>query len=216
MATPLVALSCMALIWEALHEHGEQRPRAALISALLINGTINHSSPTDGPGFDYQQGFGRIYINTCIAITTQSTFVKGGNAAESKVPALRLTPDAVRRWTSPVIPVPGSGRNWLVVTLVYPDKGATFLQNDLNLVIRTGDVEKHGNMGSDVGFDHTSKIPCLFNHRELEQTVMVDNVERIVRENVPDTTVNTVVQAYNFLIPAAEQAFAVTWSFRAV
>ena len=56
MASPLVA-GCVALIREALQEHGNQQPSAALVKALLINGAVSYSSP-NGPGFDGQQGFG--------------------------------------------------------------------------------------------------------------------------------------------------------------
>lgn len=175
MATPLVA-GCIALIREALQKRGKQQPSAALVKALLINGAVSRSSPA-GPGFDYEQGFGRVDVNSSIAMIKQSAhcgFVDGGNKLETgpyDVPALRLTSAADRSWQSPAIPVP-SGRNKLVATLTYPDKSGALLQNDVNLVVRAGDVERHGNMGSDTGFDHTSKslFLCLKGSLFLEMS----------------------------------------------
>lgn len=161
MATPLVA-GCVALIREALQEHGKQHPSAALVKALLINGAVSYAS-SNGPGLDGQQGFGRVDINSSIAMIKQFAFVEGGSKLEARtcdVPALRLHPVTDSRWESPAIPVP-SGRHRLVVTLTYPDAPGALLQNDVNLVVRAGEVERHGNMGTDMGFDHISKLSCL-------------------------------------------------------
>lgn len=214
MATPLVA-GCVALIREALQKHGKQHPSAALVKALLINGAVNYSSP-NGPGFDGQQGFGRVDINSSIDMIKQSAFVEGGSKLETtswNVPALRLIPVTDSRWKSPAIPIP-SDRNRLVVTLTYPDAPGALLQNDVNLVVQAGEVERHGNMGSDMGFDHTSKLLYLFHGTSADRTA--DNVERIIWNDVPGTTVTIVVQAYGFTKSAPEQAFAVAWNIRAM
>ena len=214
MATPLVA-GCVALIREALQEHGKQQPSTALVKALLINGAVNYSSP-NGPGFDGQQGFGRVDINNSIAMIKQSAFVEGGSKLEATtcdVPALRLTPVTDSRWKSPAIPVP-SGRNRLVATLTYPDAPGALLQNDVNLVVRAGEVERHGNMGSDMGFDHMSKLSCLVHGTSADRTA--DNVEKLIWDDVLGTTVTIVVQAYAFTKPDSEQAFAVAWNIRAL
>ena len=214
MATPLVA-GCVALLREALYEHGKKQPSAALVKALLINGAMNHSSP-NGPGFDNQQGFGLVDIDSSIAMIKQSTFVEGGSKLEATtrdVPALRLIPVTDKRWESPAIPVP-SGRNKLVVTLTYPDEPGALLQNDVNLVVRAGEVERHGNMGSGMGFDHTSKLPCLVYDTSADRTA--DNVEKIIWDDVLGTTLTIVVQAFGFTNTASEQAFAVAWNIRAL
>lgn len=67
---------CMALIREALREQGKQKPSAALVKALLVNGAVNHSGPIDGPGFDDQQGLERVDVGSSIAMTKQSAFVR--------------------------------------------------------------------------------------------------------------------------------------------
>jgi len=214
MATPLVA-GCAALIRESLQEHGKQQPSAALVKALLINGAVNYSSPY-GPGFDAQQGFGRVDIDRSIAMIKHSAFVEGGSKLEATkcdVPALRLIPVTDSRWTSPAIPVP-SGRNKLVVTLTYPDEPGALLQNDVNLIVRAGDVERHGNMGSDMGFDHTSKFSYLV--RGTSADCSTDNVEKVIWDDVLGTTVTIVVQANAFTKTISEQAFAVAWNIRAL
>ncbi|KAK7419950.1 hypothetical protein QQZ08_010653 [Neonectria magnoliae] len=72
MATSLVA-GCVALMREAVQKkNGKQHRSAALIKALLVNGAINYSSP-DGPGFDYQQGFGQVGIDKSIAMIENGT-----------------------------------------------------------------------------------------------------------------------------------------------
>ncbi|MCJ1282094.1 hypothetical protein MMC26_001417 [Xylographa opegraphella] len=197
MATPLVA-GCAALIREVLQERGKEQPSAALVKALLINGAVNHSSP-NGPGFDNQQGFGLVDINRSIAMIKQSTFIDGGNRTEATtydVPALRLAPATDSRWESPAIPIP-SARNRLVVTLAYPDAPSALLQNDVNLIVLADGVERHGNMGDDQGYDH------------------INNVEKVIWDDVPAPTATIIVQAYAFTKPDSEQAFAVAWTVQA-
>lgn len=159
-ATPLVS-GCVALLREALEEYGKRHPSAALVKALLINGAVNHSCQNEF-GFDGLQGFGRIDVDRSITMIKQSTFVEGGSRFETTqhdVSALRLTPTTESWWESSAIEIP-NGRNRLVATLAYPDEPGALLQNDINLVVKVGEVERHGNMGSEVGFDHTSKLLC--------------------------------------------------------
>ncbi|RSL44902.1 hypothetical protein CEP53_011011 [Fusarium sp. AF-6] len=59
--------------------------------------------------------------------------------------------------------------------------------------MRAGGVERHGNMGTDQGFDKTS-----------------NNVEKIISDNVPGTTAVIVVREAGFTKPNSEQSFAVT------
>lgn len=157
MSTPLVS-GCAALLREALQEKGKQHPSAALVKALLVNGAVNYSSPY-GPGFDYEQGFGRVDVDSSIAMVHRSGFVEAGSKLESTqydVDALRLTPPVNKTWESPPIALP-EGSNKLRVTLTYHDPPGALLQNDVNLIVRAGDTERHGNMGSDSGFDAISE-----------------------------------------------------------
>ena len=157
MATPLTA-GCVALIRQALQECSKQQPSAALIKALLVNGAVNYSS-SSGLGFDYEQGFGRVDVDSSIAMITQSTFIEGGSKFETTkydVSGLSDSPASARQWESPGIAIPSGGRSSLAVTFAYPDPPGALLQNDVNLIVRTGGFERHGNMGSGTDFDHTS------------------------------------------------------------
>lgn len=158
MSTPLVA-GCVALLREELQAVGKQRPSAALIKALLINGATR-----DGigkPVFDYEQGFGRVNVHASIAMIQAASFVDGcGSKLEDTaqdVNCLLVVPEEAKTWQSTALAVP-SGRNRLAVTLAYPDVHGVLLQNDVNLIVRAGNVERHGNMiAGDQGFDKTSK-----------------------------------------------------------
>jgi len=188
MATPLVA-GCVALLREALQDlHANMCPSATLIKALLVNGAINFSGKL-GPGFgyDYEQGFGRVIIDSSIAMIRNGTFVDGrgrggsgtGTAACGEgendaggrgstrfdIPGLIQTgTDAQRRWESSEIVVPpGLGRSRLVATLAYPDPSGTQLHNVMNLIVVSGGASRHGNMGRNGGdaFDNLSKPPLF-------------------------------------------------------
>jgi hypothetical protein len=157
MATPLVA-GCVALMREALQKIQKHHPSAALIKALLVNGAVNHSSP-DGPGFDYEQGFGLVDVDASIDMIEKQTFVDGGNKLEKSkwdAPLLSNIQKEDGEWKSHEIPLP-SGRHRLAVTLAYPDPAHALLQNNVNLIVRAGREERHGNMGTDQGFDKISK-----------------------------------------------------------
>ncbi|KAJ3533474.1 hypothetical protein NM208_g7968 [Fusarium decemcellulare] len=200
MSTPLVA-GCVALLREALEEHGKKHPSAALIKALLVNGAVNYSESLGlGVGYDYEQGFGRVDVDSSIAMIRQSSFIEGGSILETTqfdVSALRQLPESQRKWFSPEIPVP-SGRNRLIVTLAYPDPASIFgeLQNDINLIVRSAGAERHGNMGKGRNCDHTN------------------NVEKVIWENVPGKTFKIVVSVYSNLKPKDPAAFAVAWDIR--
>ncbi|EKJ71010.1 hypothetical protein FPSE_08795 [Fusarium pseudograminearum CS3096] len=109
MSTPLVA-GCVALLREALEEHGKEKPSAALIKALLFNGAVNFSEQLGlGLGYDYDQGFGRVDIDSSISMVKLPFFVDGGKLFEDTqfdVAPLRQVPEEERRWTSSIIPVP--------------------------------------------------------------------------------------------------------------
>ncbi|KAJ4250575.1 hypothetical protein NW762_011834 [Fusarium torreyae] len=200
MSTPLVA-GCVALLCETLQEHGKKHPSATLVKALLVNGAVNYSERLGlGLCYDYEQGFGRVDIDSSISMVKLSSFFDGGNVFEVTdfdVPVLRQTPEIEKGWSSAQIPVP-SGRNRLTVTLAYPDKAAQsgLMQNNMNLIVLSGGAERHGNMGKALGFDHTN------------------NVEKVVWENVPGDTFKIVVSIFNNVDVKAAASFAVAWDIR--
>ncbi|KAI1323312.1 subtilisin-like protein [Xylariaceae sp. FL0255] len=210
MATPLVS-GCAALIREALQKHSKMwRPSAALVKALLINGAVNYNAIQNKSdlGYDYEQGFGLVNVDSSIAMVEQSSFVDGSisdNASQKNlfptahdVPTLCLLPETSRSWVSPPIPIPND-RNRLAVTLTYPDLPGALLQNDVNLIVRAGDAERYGNMGSSgTEFD------------------TVNNVEKVIWEDVPGSTITIIAQANSFTKTDVDQSFAVAWDFRAL
>ncbi|KAJ1324699.1 serine protease AprX [Microdochium nivale] len=236
MATPLVA-GCVALLREALQDlHDNRHPSAALIKALLVNGAINFSGKL-GPGFgyDYEQGFGRVIIDSSIAMIRNGTFVDGrghgggGDGTDSgdtgrgvdkgeaegeeekegcrgasrfDVPGLIQTgTDAQRRWESGAIEIPADlGRCRLVATLVYPDLAGTHLHNVMNLIVVSGREFRHGNMGRNGGSASDN----------------LNNVEKVLWDNVPGSTFKVVVRVENNWKPRLPASFAVTWDLRAM
>ncbi|KXJ85350.1 peptidase S8/S53 domain-containing protein, partial [Microdochium bolleyi] len=187
MSTPLVA-GCVALLREALADiHGKTSPSAALIKALLVNGAVNFSNK-EGPGlgYDYEQGFGRVVVDSSVAMIRNGTFVDGGGARSQK-------------WDSGEIQVPASlGRCRLVATFTYPDAPGGALQNSMNLVVQSGGEARHGNMGrnGDGAFDN------------------INNVEKVLWDNVPGSTFRVVVQVHNNFRPRVPASFAVAWDLR--
>ncbi|KAH6684817.1 peptidase S8/S53 domain-containing protein, partial [Plectosphaerella plurivora] len=203
MATPLVA-GCVALLREALMDlHGNKSPSAALVKALLVNGAVNFSGKL-GPGFgyDYEQGFGRIMIESSIGMVRDGTFVdgRGGDSTVHNVPGLIQTgTEAQRRWESGDIAVPaGLGRCRLVATLAYPDPAGEKLHNAMNLVVESGGASRHGNMGRDGGdgFD------------------TANNIEKVLWDNLPGPSFKVVVKVDNNWKPHEPASFAVAWDLR--
>ncbi|RSL76623.1 hypothetical protein CEP51_009791 [Fusarium floridanum] len=158
MATSLVA-SYAALMRKASQEKRKHHPSAALIKALLVNGAINHSRP-NGPGFDYEQGFGLADVDTSTDMIEKGTFVDGGNKFEKSRWDAHLLSNIRKEdeeWKSHEIALP-SGRHRLTVRLAYPDPKLPLLQNNVKLIVGAGGEERDGNMGNDQGFDKTSKF----------------------------------------------------------
>ncbi|WP_371572279.1 hypothetical protein [Streptomyces sp. NBC_01314] len=77
------------------------------------------------------------------------------------------------------------------MTLVWTDPAGAALQNDLDLVVRAGGQERHGNMGAGPGFDR------------------VNNVEQVHWRDMPAGEAEVVVSAHR--ITRFAQPYAVAW-----
>lgn len=147
MACPLVA-GCCAVIRGCLVENGVHTPSAALIKALLVNGTVEmkgqYTSKEIGPPPDNNAGFGRVNLSNSLGSIVPESNEAGGYGDG---PALddRGTPPQPHTFK---IPVPENGPTTLKITLVWTDPAGSKLQNDLDLIVTApdGKTEMHGNV----------------------------------------------------------------------
>ncbi|KAK0609110.1 hypothetical protein DIS24_g12491 [Lasiodiplodia hormozganensis] len=189
MATPLVS-GCAAVLREVLVKNGIEKPSAALLKALLINGafTLHHAHSA-------KEGFGRVNLNNAIILPNQTEhagFVEGQplkDRGESRTITLTIPP------ASALEAKQASANDNVItlkVTLVYTDRPGEGLQNDLNLIVKTPDgIERHGNMGTAEEFDR------------------YNNVEQIVWRDIPQGKVEVTVKAARVLTD--QQDYALVW-----
>lgn len=140
MATSLVA-GCATVVREYLINKGIERPSAALVKAMLINGAdslIGHSTPSEmGSVPNAHQGFGRVNLVATIVDPDLQVFRYWDEAAaldSGEEQHLCVTP------TTPA--------KRLKVTLVWSDAPGETLQNDLDLTVVAGGVTRLGNAAS--------------------------------------------------------------------
>jgi hypothetical protein len=182
MATPLVA-GCCALIREYLIGNKQMAaPSAALVKALLINGAKaidGQYIPTEtGQVPNFADGFGRVDMQACL----------GGGAGQ--VVVLRDESQALdtNDQQTVTVQVP-DGASELKATLVWTDPAGEALQNDLDLIVRAGGQERHGNVApGSAAFDR------------------VNNVEQVLWPNPPAGEAQVVVRA--FRVARSPQSFA--------
>jgi hypothetical protein len=184
MATPLVA-GCVAALRQALVRSGTV-PSAALIKSLLVNGAVElpgQYSPSEaGASPNGNSGFGRVDLERAI-----SAAVGAGRAGfEESGP---LTQGAEETFA---IDVPDDGTlRTFKITLVWTDPPGAALQNDLDLIVRVGGQERHGNAGTSTRFDR------------------VNNVEQVSWTGIPAGTAQVIVRA--FRITRFPQPYALSW-----
>jgi hypothetical protein len=170
MATPLVA-GCAAVMREfAIKKKSIAKPSAALIKALLINGARNIGGqyvPSEaGVIPNIHQGFGRVDV---AAITGSTQLL----AVKDEATALDTGQEQTVTVTVP------AGAAAIKVTLVWTDRPGEGLQNDLDLIVRAGGSERHGNQAATAtAFDRTN------------------NVEQVIWDHPPAGNMDIVVRAF--------------------
>ncbi|GAB7184833.1 hypothetical protein ATKI12_4664 [Kitasatospora sp. Ki12] len=183
MATPLVA-GCVAVLRETLVKNGTPDPSAALLKAMLINGAEDlpgQYQPTEaGASPNNNSGFGRVNL-------TRSVVLPGNGGRAGFADEAELEQDKERGFH---IPVPEAGHT-LKITLVWTDPPGAGLQNDLDLIVRAGGTERHGNMGTGPGFDRAN------------------NVEQVHWDGIPAGDAEIVVRAHR--ITKFAQPYALAW-----
>lgn len=177
MAAPLVA-GCAAVTREYLaREHQLASPAAALVKALLINGARNIAGqyvPTEAGALpNNAEGFGRVDMAAILrpAAPGQSILLRDEGTAldtnEEEATTATVPPGAVS----------------LKVTLVWTDPAGEALQNDLDLIVRAGGTERHGNAApASMAFDR------------------VNNVEQVVWDAPPAGNIEVVVRAHRITL----------------
>ncbi|HEX8520495.1 MAG TPA: S8 family serine peptidase, partial [Pseudonocardia sp.] len=149
MATPLVA-GCAAVLREALLAGGVE-PTAALVKALLVNGAgelPGQYTPSEaGRSPNTSSGFGLVDLAASVAAVAGrggAGFREGGALDQGEEDAF-------------TVDVP-AGASTVKVTLVWTDPPGAALQNDLDLIVRTGGAERHGNAGETARFDRANNV----------------------------------------------------------
>jgi subtilisin family serine protease len=186
MATPLVA-GCVANVRAFLRTtHGLTKPSAALLKALIINGARDLAGqyvPSEAAEIpNNNEGFGRVDVQavvgpygtgeTVVFFDEQVALDTGGNAEKAVTVPL--------------------GAKILKATLVWTDPPGEGLQSDLDLIVKVGSQERHGNMpAGSADFDRTN------------------NVEQVVWTSVPVDTCKVIVAAHRVTLEPQKFALVI-------
>jgi subtilisin family serine protease len=195
-ATPLVS-GCAAILRQVLQSKGLERPPAALLKAVIINGADKL------PGVDIEaQGFGRINLQSSVAML-QSLPIMPKQRIDSSLSSLGgsligapLKEGDKLEFT--LAPAQMSDELELKIVMVYNDIGARAIQNNLNLAVIdsvTG-VTKHGGISDD--------------NIDLQ-----NNVEQVIWYPAPKVPTTIRVTAQKIFKMGDEQDFALAWSVSA-
>ena len=188
MATPLVA-GCAASVRAFLrNKKGVNKPSAALIKALLINGARDIAGqyvPSEaGSTPNNSEGFGRIDLQAVIGPWAAN------ETLQFKDEGAKL--DTGQR-ADITITLAAAGN--LKATLVWTDPPGEGLQSDLDLIVKVGNVERHGNMPA--------------NSQQFDRK---NNVEQVMWSQVPAGTVTVSVVAFSIAVAPQNYALVVRTS----
>jgi hypothetical protein len=175
MATPLVA-GCVANVRAFLRTtHGMKKPSAALLKALIINGARDLSGqyvPSEtGAIPNNNEGFGRVDVQAVVgpyAPGETLVFFDEDKALD------------VGQQSSQTVAVP-PGAKLLKVTLVWTDPPGEGLQSDLDLIVKAGTQERHGNVAAgSAAFDRTNNVEqVVWNHLPVGSVTVTVAAHRV-------------------------------------
>lgn len=216
MACPLVA-GCCAVLRETLVDNGYAdevngviNPTCALIKALLINGAYpitGQYMPTEVISLpNNHSGFGRVNLAGSVILPNQGAPagfhvgimdddpIKLPIPIPKKEPTVHLQDGEAPQPAAPTTPLT------LKVTLAYSDAPGAALQNDLNLIVVTGNKERHGNQGAhEYNVDSTNGFD------------RVNNIEQVIWEGITGDEAVIVIKGYR--LTTDQQPFAYVWRF---
>ncbi|HVQ35887.1 MAG TPA: S8 family serine peptidase, partial [Pyrinomonadaceae bacterium] len=179
MATPLVA-GCVAVLREFLAEkHQITHPSAALVKALLINGArdiVEEYSPNQSGSIpNCAEGFGRVDMRATVGpFEPQERIIFQDEAPQMEQKGQQ---EAIKLHLGPATSL-------LKVTLVWTDFPGRGLLNDLDLIVRSANEERHGNKEPGASdFDRTN------------------NVEQVIWANPPEGELEIIVSAFHIWEP---------------
>ena len=152
-ATPMVS-GCAAILRQILQRQGVEKPPAALIKALIINGADKL------PGVDIEaQGFGRVNLRSSVDMLQSPPVKADGISSSGKaLPAaggalmgLPLKQGEKLEFLIHPDDVAPAGESELKITMVYNDIGGAAIQNNLNLAVieSASGIVKHGGISED-------------------------------------------------------------------
>ncbi|KAK3398179.1 peptidase S8/S53 domain-containing protein [Sordaria brevicollis] len=184
MATPLVAGVCAVLRGALASKAKLDRPSAALVKALLINGAVDLGRPQT------EQGFGRVNLAQGLLPITHGLGPSEMVCGFADVGM--STGEKLKEWEEWKHVVYTSSLQWvskIKVTLAYSDRHGMAIQNKLSLKVMAGNEE-----------------------RQFE-SVVENNVEQIEwnLDNKVLDTVTIIVRADRIARLRDSQAFAVVW-----
>jgi len=186
MATPLVA-GCVANVRAFLRtSHGNAKPTTALLKALIINGARDLTGqyvPSETGGIpNNNEGFGRVDVQSVVG-----PYPAGETVTFFDEETALDTGETEQR----VLTVAASSTG-LKATLVWTDPPGEGLQSDLDLIVKAGGLERHGNMpAGSADFDRAN------------------NVEQVVWKNVPAGSVTVAVAAHKVTLEPQKFALVV-------
>lgn len=212
MATPLVA-GATAVIREAFKkvEKMEFIP-AALVKAALINGAVDMKGQYSGkandagPSPNTSSGWGRAHVANAVSVVGEGNnggYQVGEPLAQGKSSTTTITipggdpSQKAQIGTAAQAALKAAGSGTLKITLVWTDPPGEILQNDLDLIVKTGGKEYHGNCGD-----------CTVTKTKFDRN---NNVEQVKWVNVPPGECEITVKAYR--ITRYNQPWAYAWTY---
>jgi subtilisin family serine protease len=174
MATPLVAGCAAALRAFLRTQHKVASPSAALMKEMLINAAHDMSSTIEqndtGRTPNNSEGFGRINLGAAIGP------YEPGETLQFQDEGTQLDTGESELFT---FAIPHAGGR-IRATLVWTDPPGEGLQNDLDLIVQSNGIERHGNMAA--------------GSRRFDR---VNNVEQVIWSNLPQGQVSVTVRAHS-------------------
>ena len=197
-STPLVS-GCALILRQILQKKGLQRPPAALLKSVIINGA--HKLP----GVDMEaQGFGRIDLQSSMSMLQESPIIPCGSSYSS----LSLSPleggtlvgaslKQGEKVTFTLAPAQKVDQLKLKITMVYNDLPGAAIQNKLNLTVTdnvTG-VTKHGGIPENEADEYNNVEQVIWSPAPKDPVAVCINARKMFKDLTQDFAIAWMVSA---------------------